>query len=99
MTEYWVCLFHLVEGEKRQFLIQIKIFQHKYQAPDCGCESTVMFAKDMFSDYENMCLGVHSYSPTFMTLLDFYSMRIFKHILNCIKFWLPECPVAVCSKN
>lgn len=51
-----------------------------------------MFAKDMFSDYENMCLGVHSYSPTFMTLLDFYSMRIFKHILNCIKLLASRVP-------
>lgn len=40
----------------------------------------------MFSDSENMCLGVCSYSPASGTLVVFfYSMRIFNLILNCIK--------------
>lgn len=44
-----------------------------------------MFAQDMFSDSENMCLGVHSYASTSGALVDFYPLKIFNLILNCIK--------------
>lgn len=34
-----------------------KAVQHKYQAPDSSCESTVMLPQYMLSDSENMCSG------------------------------------------